>query len=64
MNNKFFVYALVVTIVSTLGCWVNLARSASGDSSGNSGGGSSWNSHSSGGSGGYGGGYSGGGGHK
>lgn len=57
--NKYFVYALFVTIVTTLSCWANLVKSASG-----TGGGSSWSSRSSGGSGGYGGGYSGGGGHK
>jgi uncharacterized membrane protein YgcG len=60
MNNKYFVYALFVTIVTTLSCWANLVKSASGTGSG----GSSWSSRSYGGSGGYGGGYSGGGGHK
>jgi uncharacterized membrane protein YgcG len=59
MNNKYFVYALFVTILTTLFCWSNLVKSVTG-----SGGGSSWSSRSSGGSGGYGGGYSGGGGHK
>jgi acidic type I keratin len=58
MNNKYFIYALFVTILTTLSCWANLVKSASGSS-----GGSSWSSRSYGGSGGYGGGYSGGG-HK
>lgn len=61
MNNKFFVYALCVTIVVTIGSWVNMFRAA-----GNAGssGGSSWSSSGHGGY--YGGsGYSGGGGgHK
>jgi uncharacterized membrane protein YgcG len=62
MNNKYFFYALFVTIVTTFACWVSLAKTASGSGSGS--GGSSWSSRSYGGSGGYGGGYSGGGGHK
>lgn len=58
MNNKYFIYALFVTIISTMACWGSLIKSSSA-----SGRGSSWSSHASG-SGGYGGGYSGGGGHK
>jgi hypothetical protein len=53
--NKFFLYALFVTVVATGTSWVKLFSSATGR------GGNSWSSHS----GGYGGGYSGGGGgHK
>lgn len=56
MGNKYFLYALFVTVVATGTNWVRMFGSASG-----SGGGSSWSSHS----GGYSGGYSGGGGgHK
>jgi uncharacterized membrane protein YgcG len=58
MNNKYFIYALFVTVVTTLFCWANLVQSATRHS-----GGSSWSSGSHG-SGSYGGGYSGGGGHK
>ncbi len=58
MNNKYFLYALFVTIVTTFACWASLIKGA-----GSSGSGSSWSSHSSG-HGSYGGGYSGGGGHK
>jgi hypothetical protein len=54
--NKYFLYALFVTAVTTGTSWVKLIGSSTG-----SGGGSSWSSHS----GGYSGGYSGGGGgHK
>jgi hypothetical protein len=56
MGNKYFVYAVFVTIVSTWTSWSRLM----GSSTSSGGGGSSWSSHSSGG-GGYGGG---GGGHK
>jgi uncharacterized membrane protein YgcG len=56
MNNKYFLYAVFVTVISTWTSWSRLM--ASPTSSGGSGGGSSWSSHSSGG-----GGYSGGG-HK
>ena len=59
MNNKYFIYALFVTIVATFGSWMSMIGSASGSGSG----GSSWSSGSRG-SGSYGGGYSGGGGHK
>ena len=58
MNNKYFIYALFVTVLTTFACWSSLLKSASGS------GGSSWSSGSSGGHGSYGGGYSGGGGHK
>ncbi|WP_167758641.1 hypothetical protein [Zemynaea arenosa] len=57
MNPRFYVYALIVTLLSTAGSWMSLLSS-----SGSSGRGSSWTSHSYGG-GTYGGGY-GGGGHK
>ncbi|CAH0311854.1 hypothetical protein SRABI118_04825 [Massilia sp. Bi118] len=57
--NKYFFYALFVTIVTTFACWVSMINTASG--SGRSG--SSWSSGSHG-TGSYGGGYSGGGGHK
>lgn len=53
--NKYFLYALFVTAVTTGTSWVKLIGSSTGT------GGSSWSSHS----GGYSGGYSGGGGgHK
>jgi hypothetical protein len=55
MNNKYFVYALFVTIVTTFGCWVSLVKTASGQRRQQLEFG-----HSSGGYGGYGGGYSGG----
>jgi hypothetical protein len=55
MNNKFFLYAVFVTVVSTWTSWGKLIGSST-----TRGGGSSWSSHSSGG-GYYGGG---GGGHK
>lgn len=56
MTPKFFIYALIVTAVSTWSSWAGMVRSSSASS-----GGSSWSSHS----GGYSGGYSGGGGgHK
>jgi acidic type I keratin len=57
--NKFFLYALFVTVVATGTSWVKLFASVAGT------GGSSWSSRSGGYGGGYGGGYSGGGGgHK
>jgi hypothetical protein len=60
MGNKYFVYALLVTVIATGTNWVRMFGSAS--NSGGRGGGSSWSSHSGGG---YGGGYGGGGGgHK
>lgn len=62
MNNKFFVYALFVTITTTLACWTSLLASASG-SSGSSGG-SSWSSRSGSSYGGHSGSGYGGGGHK
>jgi hypothetical protein len=53
MGNKYFVYALFVTVIATGTNWVRMFGSATSSS----GGGSSWSSHS--------GGYSGGGGgHK
>jgi len=55
MNRNFLFYAIVVTLVTTIVCWVSMASSA------RTGGGNSWRSHSYGGS--SGGGYSGGG-HK
>lgn len=55
MNIKYFLFALAVTVVATIGSWSNLIGSASGS------GGSSWSSGSRGG---YSGGWSGGGGHK
>ncbi|WP_167759824.1 hypothetical protein [Massilia horti] len=55
MNHKFFVYALAVTIISTLASWGSMGESSSTP------GGSSWSSQSRGG---YSGGYTGGGGHK
>jgi hypothetical protein len=60
MNNKFFVYALGVTLVVTFASWMSMFAEAG------RGGNGSWRSHSSGGHGSYGGGYSGGysGGHK
>jgi hypothetical protein len=54
MNNKYFLYALFVTVVSTWGSWSNLFSSST-----SSGRGSSWSSN-----GGYYGGGGGGGGHK
>lgn len=52
MRTKFILYAILVTLVTTLICWVSMASSA------RTGGGNSWRTHS------YGsGGYSGGG-HK
>jgi hypothetical protein len=54
--NKFFLYALFVTVFTTGASWIKMIGSASSPS-----GGSSWSSHSRG----YSGGYSGGsGGHK
>jgi hypothetical protein len=53
--NKFFIYALFVTFIATMGSWASLINSVTGH------GGSSW---SSGARGGYSGGWSGGGGHK
>lgn len=57
MKFRFVLYALVVTLVSTMGSWSSMIGA------GTRGGGSSWSSgsHSSGG---YGSGYGGGGGHK
>jgi hypothetical protein len=56
MGNKYFLYALFVTVIATGSNWARMFGSATSTS----GGGSSWSSHSSGG-----GGYSGGGGgHK
>lgn len=55
MNTKYFLFALLVTVVATMGSWANLIGSVSGS------GGSSWSSGSRGG---YSGGWSGGGGHK
>jgi uncharacterized membrane protein YgcG len=55
MNNKYFLYAVFVTVIST---WTSWSRLLASPTSSGSGGGSSWSSHSSGG-----GGYSGGG-HK
>jgi hypothetical protein len=58
MNTKFFIYALFVTALTTVGSWSKMLRSVA-----NSGSGSSWSSNSyHGGS--YGGGVGGGGGHK
>jgi hypothetical protein len=57
MSSKFFIYALLVTIITTWSSWAKMLGSAT-----NSGSGSSWSSHSYGG-GSYGGG-SGGSGHK
>ena len=51
MNRNFLFYAIVVTLVTTIVCWVSMASSA------RTGGGNSWRSHSVGGSGGS---YSGG----
>ena len=53
MNNKYFLYALFVTIISTTTSWAKLFGSTSAGTRG----GSSWSSQS-------GGGFSGGGGHK
>ena len=48
MRTKFILYAILVTFITTVICWVSMA------SSGRSGGGNSWRSHSyGGGSGGY-----------
>jgi hypothetical protein len=55
MNNKFVLYAVAVTIISTVLSWGSMVRASTGS------GGSSWSSHSRGG---YSGGYTGGGGHK
>lgn len=55
MNQKFFAYALAVTIVATLASWSSMGESSTSP------GGSSWSSNSRGG---YSGGYTGGGGHK
>jgi hypothetical protein len=59
MGTKFFLYALVVTILSTGNIWVKMLNAAA-----NSDGRSSWSSHTGGGGGSYGGGVGGGGGHK
>lgn len=56
MNRNFLFYAIVVTLVTTVVCWVSMASGA------RTGGGNSWRSHSYGGGSGSGG-YSGGG-HK
>jgi hypothetical protein len=55
MNSKFFLYAVIVTVITTVASWGNLMGAASRS------GGSSWSSVSRGG---YSGGYTGGGGHK
>jgi hypothetical protein len=55
MKGKFFLYALVVTLLSTVFSWGSMVNAST------SSGGSSWSSHSRGG---YSGGYTGGGGHK
>jgi uncharacterized membrane protein YgcG len=55
MNNKYFVYAVLVATLSTVASWTSLVGASS------SSGGSSWSTHSRGG---YSGGFSGGGGHK
>jgi hypothetical protein len=55
MNNKYFVYAVLVATISTIASWSSLVGASSRT------GGSSWSSHSRGG---YSGGYTGGGGHK
>ncbi|VXB28853.1 hypothetical protein [Massilia sp. 9I] len=55
MRTKFILYAIAVTLITTVICWVSMASSS------RSGGGNSWRSHSYGS--GSGGGYSGGG-HK
>lgn len=55
MNNKFFYYALFVTLVTTFGSWASMLQGAGTE--GGHGGGSSWSSRT----GSYGGG---GGGHK
>lgn len=60
MNNRYFLYALFVTIVATCGSWFSML----GEKTSTRSGASSWSSGSRGGSGSYGGGYSGGGGHK
>jgi hypothetical protein len=57
MNNKFFVYALFVTVITTGTSWVKMFGSSTNTRAG-----SSWSSNSSSGGGYYGGG--GGGGHK
>jgi len=46
MNRNFLLYAIVVTLVTTIVCWVSMAASS------RTGGGNSWRSHSYG-SGGY-----------
>jgi hypothetical protein len=57
MSNKYFLYALFVTVITTGTSWVKMLGSST---STNTRSGSSWSSHSGGG----GGGYYGGGGHK
>jgi hypothetical protein len=60
MNNKFFLYALFVTVITTGTSWVKMIGASTNST--NTRGGSSWSSHSGSGGGYYGGG--GGGGHK
>ena len=60
MNRTFLVYAVFVTVLSTVGSWGRLFRSIG---NGEAGAGSSWTSTTGGGGGSYGGG-AGGGGHK
>lgn len=60
MKGRYAVYAIVVTLVTTMFSWGSLSGAPARSSSAR---GSSWSSGSSG-SGSYGGGYSGGGGHK
>lgn len=57
MNNKYFLYALFVTVITTGTSWIKMIGSSTNTRSG-----SSWSSHSGGGGGYYGGGS--GGGHK
>ena len=47
MNRNFLLYAIVVTLVTTIVCWVSMASSS------RTGGGNSWRSHSYGSGGGY-----------
>ncbi|MGZ5834042.1 MAG: hypothetical protein ACXWKJ_19860 [Telluria sp.] len=58
--NRFLLYAIAVTLVSTIATWGSMLSSAG---SGGRGSGSGWSSYNTGGGGTYGGGY-GGGGHK
>ena len=56
MSRRYFLYAVLVTVMTSCSSWTNMFRAASSPT-----GGSGWSSHSGGG---YSGGYSGGGGHK